>query len=92
MKFILPLLLLSLILGGIGLARSTSNRELSLSAESMRQMEYARDESQASRDYDALSEKLSSMSSMEQQELNKSALSSLKQEFKSYADLSSVNF
>ena len=92
MKFILPLLLLSLILGGIGLARSTSNREVSLSAESMRQMEYARDESQASRDYDAFSEKLSSMSSMEQQELNKSALRSLKQEFKSYADLSSVNF
>lgn len=92
MKFILFVLVLSLILGGLGFAHFTSNRgELSLSAESLRQ-ERARDESQASRDFSTPSEKLSAMSLVEQQELNKTALVSLKQAFKSYADLSLVNF
>lgn len=91
MKFILPLLLLSLILGGIGLARSTSNRELSLSAESLMQ-ERARYEVQTSQDFSTLLEKLNSSSLAEQQEFNKAVLGTLKQEFKSYANLSSVNF
>lgn len=99
MKFILLVLVLSLILGGLGFARFTSRGELSLSAESLRQeraeslrQERARDESQASLGFSTLLEKLSSSSLAEQQEFNKAALSTLKQEFKSYANLSSVNF